>query len=302
MRKRFSHFRNPVKHQEALAGWVAQIEETNGYQYEKRRINTSLGQTQVYALNADKKHAETLVLFPGFRTSSLIWDLDQNAAITFQDLRVFFVETNGQPNLSDGHSPAIKSLDYGTWGAEVLAALELDSAYIAGASFGGLVCMKLAVVAPEKIKAAFLLNPGCFRFVSLNFTTIYYNLLPLIKPSRTHIRSFLDKLVFHKPTHQLSQQAENLLVDYLQLVLTSYKDQTEKPYYMGSQLDKVSVDTYLLMGGNDVLVPPTKSIARAQQHLQSRLQDVQLFEGVNHGIECYRPCLAYVASKISNLQ
>ena len=298
MKKKLSQFKDPQKDRVRFSDWVGQVETANGYLYEKRRLSTSLGLTQVYALNAEQTEAETLVIFPGFRTSALIWDLDRGVSSIFEGYRVFFVETNGQPNLSEGHSPSIKSLDYGIWGAEVLDQLGLEQTYIAGASFGGLVCMKIALAAPQKIKAAFLLNPGCFRFVALNFTTLFYNLLPILNPSPQNIQRFLDKIVFHKPQHQLSPQAEQLLLDYLHLAIARFKDRTEKPYYMGAQLDQVAVDTYLLVGTHDVLLPPEKSIARAKKHLKDHLKAVVPFEYVNHGNECHPPCLQYIKDTI----
>lgn len=302
MKKRHSYFKDPAKNKQQFNQWVAKLEAANGYSYESIRIETSLGTTQVYALNAQQTTANTLVIFPGFRTSSLIWDLDQGISSVFKGFRVFFVETNGQPNLSDGYSPAIQSLDYGKWGTEVFDRLGIAAAYIAGASFGGLVCMKHALVMPDRIKAAFLLNPGCFSFISINFTTIIYNLLPLLNPSTQNIQKFLKHLIFHQPDHQVSPTAEQLLIEYLQLAIRSFKDRTQKPYYMKEQLDEVKVATYLLVGEQDALIPAQKSVSRARQHLGKYLKAVQQFPNVNHGNECYKPCLEYVRDVILNLE
>jgi pimeloyl-ACP methyl ester carboxylesterase len=294
MRKKTSYFKNPEKDQQTFRNWMQRLEQTNGYSYEQYTLKTSLGNTQVYGLNTTATHAETLVVFPGFRTTALIWDLDKGLLPLAKKCRIFLVETNGQPNLSEGYSPAVKSLDYGKWGAEVLEQLDIEQAYIAGASFGGLVCMKVALVVPQKIKAAFLLNPGCFRMVSLGLTNLFYNLLPMLHPTAQNIRKFLNKVVFCPPEHQLSAAAEALLIDYLQLALTRYKDKTEKPYYMGNQLNGIKVDTYLLVGDKDILIPPQKSIQNAKKHLGSYLKEVHLFEQVAHGIECYPPCMQYI--------
>lgn len=296
MKKKYSYFKNGKEDIESLEKWVSKLEQSNGYEYTKFNIETSLGKTQIYGINTDKTDLETLVIFPGFRTSSLIWDLDKGLQSLAKQSRIFLVETNGQPNLSDGHSPSIKNLDYGKWGAEVFEKLNIESAFIAGASFGGLVCMKLSLVIPEKIKSAFLLNPGCFRMISFGIKNMYYNLLPLISPSYKNIRKFLDKIVFHKPNHQLSDDSENLLIEYLFLAISRFNDKTEKPYYMGNQLDDVSVETYLLVGDSDVLIPPKKSINNAKKHLKQNLLKVEIFENVGHGIECFKPCLDYIGN------
>jgi pimeloyl-ACP methyl ester carboxylesterase len=300
MKKNYSYFKNRKVDIESFERWVFKLEQSNGYEYTKINVETSLGKTQIYGINTEKSDLETLIIFPGYRTSSLIWDLDKGLQSIAKQTRIFLVETNGQPNLSDGYSPSIKNLDYGKWGAEIFEKLNIESAYIAGASFGGLVCMKISLVIPEKIKIVFLLNPGCFRMISFGMKNMYYNLLPLINTSNQTIKKFLDKIVFHKPNHKLTEGAENLLTEYLVLAISRYKDKTEKPYYMGAQLDDVSVDTHLLVGENDILIPPKKSIENAKKHLKENLKNVKIFEKSGHGIECFKPCLEYIEKTINN--
>ncbi|MGV6861421.1 MAG: alpha/beta fold hydrolase [Putridiphycobacter sp.] len=302
MRKKYSHFKQPEQNENTFKNWLTQIENENGYVYDQFSIETSLGRTQIYGFNTNRQDLETLVIFPGFRTTTLIWDLDAGLKPLFNQFRVFMVETNGQPNLSEGYSPSIKSLDYGHWGAEVFEQLKIDKAFIAGASFGGLVCMKIALVIPEKIKSAFLLNPGCFRYVSFGAKNMFYNLLPLIKSSKKNIKKFLDKVVFYRPTHQLSATAENLLIDYLHLAITQYKDRTEKPYDMGTQLDQVKVDTHLLVGDQDILIPYEKSVKNAKMRLKNYLDKVKIFKGVGHGIECYPPAISYIEKTMKSFK
>ncbi len=294
MKKKYSYFKNRKEDIESFEKWVFKLEQSNGYEYSKLNIETSLGQTQIYGINTEKTDLETLIIFPGFRTTSLIWDLDKGLQSLAKQTRIFLVETNGQPNLSDGYSPSIKNLDYGKWGAEVFEKLNVESAFVAGASFGGLICMKISLVIPDKIKGAFLMNPGCFRMISFGIKNMYYNLLPIINTSNKNIRKFLNEIVFHKPNHKLTEDSENLLTEYLFLAISRYKDNTGKPYYMGNQLNDISVDTYLLVGENDILLPPKKSIENAKKHLQKNLKNIELFEKVGHGIECYKPCLAYI--------
>ncbi|MEM1328079.1 MAG: alpha/beta hydrolase [Bacteroidota bacterium] len=300
--KNTSYFKNPEADKKRFQDWVTRLERANGYTYEKWSVQTSLGKTQVYGLNTQNEQLTPLVIFPGFRTTALIWDLDRGLESLAKKFRLFLIETNGQPNLSDGHSPNIKSLAYGMWGATVFEQLNLESAYIAGASFGGLVCMKVALVIPDRIKGTFLLNPGCFRFVSLSAKNIYYNLLPLIRPNQKNIKQFLDQLVFCPPNHRLSDTAEQLLIQYLELAITRWKDRTDKPYYMGDQLNDISVDTYLLIGDQDQIIPYEKSVGRARKHLGNYLKAVEIFEDVGHGNECYAPCLSYIEEQLTALE
>ncbi|MFZ1335692.1 MAG: alpha/beta hydrolase, partial [Saprospiraceae bacterium] len=233
------------------------------------------------------------------RTTPLIWDFDKGLDNLNHKMRIFMVETNGLPNLSNGDTPDIKSLDYGIWATEVFEKLKIEKAFIAGASFGGLICMKLGIVSPELVKAAFLLNPGCLQPFSLTLKNLYYNILPIVSPKEKNVSKFLDKAVFSKPNHKLSEEAEKMLIDYEVFAISRFKDNTQKPYYMDQQLGDVKVDTYLLEGDKDLLFPFQKSIDNAQKRIKT-LKQVKVFENVGHGIETYAGAMNYLGEIIKN--
>ncbi|MDR6564226.1 MULTISPECIES: alpha/beta hydrolase [unclassified Arcicella] len=294
-----SSFKDEQKDKDYFENWVKELEVNNQRVYEKFEVKTSIGKTQIYGLNTKEENIETLVIFPGARTTSLIWDFDKGLDNLNLKIRIYLVETNGLPNLSDGETPDIKSLGYGIWAAEVLEKLKIEKAFIAGASFGGLICMKLAIVKPEMIKAVFLLNPGCLQPFSLTLKNLYFNILPILSPTPANVLKFLDKAVFAKPNHKLSQQSEKKLVDYEVFAISRYKDNTQKPYYMDKQLAEVSVETYLLEGNKDLLFPFEKSIENAQKHIPN-LKEYIVFENVGHGIETYNKAINYIGEKIKN--
>jgi pimeloyl-ACP methyl ester carboxylesterase len=294
-----SYFKDQSQDVSYFNDWVRQLEQNNQRHYERIEVSTSIGKTHVWGVNTKNHGLETLVIFPGARTTSLFWDFDRGLDNLKLNLKIYLVETNGLPNLSDGSTPDIKSLDYGRWAKEVLEKLGIQKTFIAGASFGGLICMKMGIVAPEKIKAAFLLNPGCLQPFSLTLKNLYYNILPIVNPTNKNVALFLDKAVLCKPTHQVSNESERLLVDYEVFALSRYKDKTQKPYYMDEQLSNINVDTYLLEGDKDLLFPYEKSIANARKHLKN-LKDVKVFKNVGHGIETYEKAMNYIGERIKN--
>lgn len=292
-----SQFKNIAVDRNYFENWVSKLEKKNGRKYERFEIQTSLGNTQIWGLNTTDAQLETLVIFPGARTTSLIWDFDKGLDNLNHKMRIFMVETNGLPNLSDGSTPDIKSLDYGHWANEVLEKLKIERAFVAGASFGGLICMKLGIVKPERIKAAFLLNPGCLQPFSLKLKNLYYNILPIVKPNERNVLKFLDKAIFSKPNHQLSEFSEKLLVEYEVFAISRYKDKTKKPYYMDKQLEDVKTETYLLIGDKDLLFPYQISVDNAQRQIKT-LRETKIFKDVGHGIETYDKALNYIGEKI----
>ncbi|MBX2942825.1 MAG: alpha/beta hydrolase [Cyclobacteriaceae bacterium] len=294
-----SHFKDEATDRNYFEKWVTKLEKNNVRPYERYEIETSLGKTLVWGHHTIDEQLDTLVIFPGARTTSLIWDFDKGLDNLNHKMRIFMVETNGLPNLSDGSTPDIKTLDYGIWAGEVFEKLGIEKAFVAGASFGGLICMKLGIVSPEKIKAIFLLNPGCLQPFSMKIKNLYYNLLPIVKPTNKNILKFLDKAVFSKPNHKLSDFSEKMLVDYEVFAISRYKDKTQKPYYMKKQLEDVNVDTYLLEGDKDLLFPFQKSIENATKQIK-KLKDVKLFYNVGHGIETHDKALNYIGDIIKN--
>lgn len=291
-----SGFKDPSAGIAFLDDWNARVIAQADAGITGRVIDSPLGRTQVWQMGLTSPDAPALVVFPGFRTASLIWELDGLLAPLRSQYRIFLVDTNGQPTLSDGQTPDIKGPGYGTWALAVLDRLGLPKATVMGASFGGLVCLKLAAAAPERIHRVFLLNPGCLCNFSLAPKNLFYNLLPIVSPSEKNVRRFLDKAVWCKPSHQLSAKAEELLVKYEVYVLRNWKDKAQKPYRMpAEELAGISSEVHLLLGDRDPLFPHQKSAAHARTHLRS-LASVQVFPGVAHGIELSAAAIAYVAS------
>lgn len=295
-----SAFKSPSADRQWFENWVEKLEKFNDRTYEKLEVKTGLGTTVVYGLQTSNKSLEPLVIFPGARTTSLIWDFDRNLDLLLGRFRIYLVETNGLPNLSEGNTPDIKSADYGHWAAEVMNHLGLTSSYVAGASFGGLICMKLSLTHPEKIKAAFLFNPGCLQPFSLSLKNLYYNLLPILSPSRKNVEKFLDKAIFLKPQHQLSARALELLVDYELFALTRYQDKTQKPYFMNGELKDAKSAVYLVLGDHDLLFPVEKSISNAKELIQN-LNGIQVHPA-GHGAETLPQGMLYLKEKIGKLE
>ena len=298
--KSTSFFRDPGKAIRFFGTWVHEVSEHSGTAYKRIDINTSLGKTVVWGIHTDKQERKPVVIFPGFRTSGLFWDMDNALSSLKKDYRVYLVETNGQPNLSDGNTPDIKGHGYGTWANEVLAQLGLEKATIAGASFGGLVCLKLCMVNPARVEKTFLLNPGCLQPFSLSVKNLYYNLLPLIAPGERNVERFLDKAVFCKDRHIVSPVAKKLIMAYEVFAIKEYKDRTQKPYAMkDTELRQVVSDIYLLLGEKDLLFPCKRSAAAARKHLK-HLRDIIILPGTGHGIETSVKALTLMTAILNN--
>lgn len=283
--KSISFFKARKKAESFFEIWVNEVSKLSGTEYKKIEIKTSLGKTVIWGINTEKDELRPMVIFPGFRTSSLFWDMDNALAPLKKDYRIYLVETNGQPNLSDGNNPDIKGDGYGVWANEVLEKLSIEKSIIAGASFGGLVCLKLCMVNPGSVEKTILLNPGCLQPFSLSLKNLYYNMLPILLPNKRNVERFLDNAVFYKNKHIVSPAAKKLVTGYELFAIKEYKDKTQKPYAMKEEeLKRVSSDVYLLLGDKDILFPYKKSEAAARRYLKN-LKDIKIIPDTGHGIE-----------------
>lgn len=288
------NFKDPVSDHQFIEQWVSKLEELNHRHYKRNNVLTFLGNTVVWSLNSERTSLPFLFIFPGFRTSSLFWDLDNSLQLIEDRYRIYLVETNGQPTLSDGNTPDIKTLDYGHWASEVITQFTPDKVSVAGSSFGGLVCLKLAIAAPDKIDNIFLLNPGCFQPFSLSPKNLFYNLLPIVQPSVKNVKRFLDKAVFYPPAHYLPDKRMQMIIDYEVFALARHMDKAQKPYAMSKQeLDGVKSPVHLILGEKDLLFPYLQTLKAAKENLRN-LKSISIIPDTGHGIETLKKAMTVI--------
>ncbi|GAB3325701.1 alpha/beta fold hydrolase [Larkinella ripae] len=298
---RVSTFKQPADAQSFLEDWNRQIERLNGFSYERISLPTTFGTTRIWAANTELKAAKTLVIFPGARTCGLFWDLD-NAMQPFREhYRYYIVEVNGQPSLSDGQCPNLKTDDYGRWATEVLDGLEIQQTAVAGASLGGLICLKLCLHAPGRIKKAVLLNPAGIQPFSSTFRNLFYNLLPLLWPTPKNLDRFLDKAVFCPPTHTLPPAYRQMLCDYLLYALRNHQFRGDYPAPLANEeLHRLTTDIDLILGEKDLLFPPEETIRLAEKHIPS-LRGSLVLANTAHGIETSKEAIGALWETVEKL-
>lgn len=288
-----SYYKNPAEDRIFMEEWNQKIQLANGIEYQPIELQTSLGKTVVWSYNAKQTELESLVVFPGFRTCGLFWELDGALEELREKYRIFLVDVNGQPGLSEGNVPHLKSDGFGQWAREVFEGLKLEKTHIAGASFGGYICLKACASVPEKINKVLLFNPAGIQSVSLAPRTLYYNLLPLISPTKKSIRKFLDNLVFYKDLHKLSEEFMQLTVDYQFHALTRHKNKTQPPIAIKKdELFELKSDIYLILGEQDILFPFLNTIALAENYIPS-LKGYYTVPDTGHGIETSKVAFKY---------
>jgi pimeloyl-ACP methyl ester carboxylesterase len=289
--KRLSAFKKPAEANQFLEDWNQQVQSLNGFVYQSLTVPTAFGNTRVWVANPHLTQAQTLVFFPGARTCGLFWDMD-NALLPFRAAcRYYIIDVNGQPSLSDGQYLNVRNQDYGQWATQILDALGLARTVVVGASLGGLICLKLCLVAPERVHKAILLNPAGIQSFSPSVRNLYYNLLPMLWPNRATLTKFLDKAIFRAPHHDLPPPYRNLIERYFLYVLRNHQFKGDYPAPVSvAELHRLTTPIFLILGENDLLFPAQESLRLARQHIPS-LRQSQILAQTGHGIETSQEAL-----------
>jgi pimeloyl-ACP methyl ester carboxylesterase len=267
-----------------VENWLVNVLKTNDLPYERFEIETFLGKTSVLAVNHERADLEAVVFLPGGRTCGVFWDINNNLAPLYDDFRIYLIDVNGQPGLSDGHAPRIESDGYGKWLKELAASLGLTKANFVGASFGGSLIMKLAEIDSGLINRAVMCNPAGFVNISIRPRNLYFLLMPLLYPSAKSVANFLDKIVFHEE-FSLAPEKRRQLEEFILYTNKNFQMGAENPRPFGDEtLKKLNAPAFLMLDRDDIFIPQLKTEERAAKLLPNLKKTIWL-EKHGHGIE-----------------
>jgi pimeloyl-ACP methyl ester carboxylesterase len=269
-----------------IKNWQDRVLAENGLDYQRLTVETSFGKTSVLAKNRDRQDLPAFVFLPGFRTCAIFADIWGGLKPLYEKYRIFLVDVIGQPGLSAAETPPVKSNEYGVWVKEVLQHLGLEKVTIAGASFGGLLILKLAQIAPEMIEKAIFINPGGVVDVSMPPRNIYYSLLPMLFKNRSSMEKFLRKIVFCNVA-KIDPKIYEQMMEYMVFAIKDFKNGADFPYMMSdNDLANLKAPAYFLLDEDDKLIPQLKTLARAKEKLPN-LADYRMLKGYGHGLEIF---------------
>src|SRR5579859_5984110 len=125
--------------------------------YTSRMVNTRHGKTHVLCVGTG---GPSIFLWHGMLLNALSWHRQIKQLVG--QFCLFAVDMIGSAGKSATDRPGQKETAYGDWAMDVMSGLEMDQAHHVGISFGSWIILKLAQVAPEKIKSAVLMSAAGF--------------------------------------------------------------------------------------------------------------------------------------------
>jgi pimeloyl-ACP methyl ester carboxylesterase len=271
-----SLYRSPEGYQEVMACYEAALHRLT-VPYGERTVPTRLGETHVLVTGPEA--GQPLVLFHGWNTNAGGWWPQINDLALSR--RVYAPDTIGQAGKSAPVRPSVRGPAYGQWAADVIGALGLQRARVAGGSGGAWLILKLADVAPERIRSAVLLGPAGIAPIRLAFALRALAIGWLRPGEATPFE--LARLVNPSP---LKRDEDHIRADAPYSLY--FKNQLPPPTLPDRALRRLAAPTLLLVGRHEVIFNPQAVVARASR-LIPNLVAAELVEGTGHDLTYNRP-------------
>ena len=216
---------------------------------EQQRVPTSIGDTFVLSWG-DAAHPP-LVLLHGSAANSATWGAD--AARFAEHFRVYAIDLPGETGKSTPVRPPYAGPAYVEWLSDVLDALRIERAAVAGLSLGGWLALRFGAAHPSRVDRLAVLAPGGVAPARKKFliTAAVFQLL-----GRRGIER-ITRLVF-SPQPPPPGVAEGFA-----FMLKHYRARRDSlPVISDEELSRISAPTLVLGGAKDALLDMPATCAR----------------------------------------
>ena len=270
----------------ALRAWYERALATLSLPHDAFDVPTPFGTTHVLAVGPVT--GDPIVLLHGTNANALAWK-PQLAALGAR-YRVYAPDIIGSAGLSAETRVPERGPAAGEWLAHVLKGLGLTSAHLMGISGGSWNVLKLASVAPERVRSAVLMSPGGLMPVRLPFSlsrvpaflALTDRLNGLTVRSAKDAQRFLALVSGPGVAHD----AETL--ELFAIVMRWFRNQPPPDALPEAELRRVTAPTLVLLGEREIFWDPHAVIAQAHRVL-SDLRAAEIVQGAGHALATDRP-------------
>lgn len=244
-------------------------------------VPTRMGTTHVIASGPESSPA--LVLLPMLSISSTMWY--PNVAGLSRAYRVYAIDTlqdlgKSVPSRARGTRPASAG-----WLLDVLDGLEIDRAFMVGASYGGWLALNLAIAAPHRLRRIALLAPaGGLAPLSLRF---FAAMLPAVL--------FPTPSTVSNAAHALAAEgfaADARLIQQLTVGFQNYRawsmvGMALPRVFRDGELRQIEIPVLLLLGEHEIICDPQSAIRRATRLIPN--VEAEVIPNAGHGLSLEQP-------------
>lgn len=223
----------------------------NQLPFEKRYLDTTFGRT--FLLSAGNASSPPIILLHGSCSNSAFW-FPEIMGLS-GSYRVHAVDIIGEAGNSDEYRPDLDSDAFAAWMGEVLDALGIERAIVAGNSLGGWMALKFATSHPERVSKLVLIASSGISQIQGKFTRHAWH-----KQEEGGEDASADISIAG------GQGLPKEVLDFLGLIVESYEPIQDLPLFSDEQLQRLKMPV-LFIGGEDDAIIDAKSSARRLSRL-----------------------------------
>lgn len=216
------------------------------FPFKQRYIETNFGQT--FILSAGQESNPPIILLHGSCSNSAFWFPE--IMTLSQNFMVYAVDIIGEAGNSEEYRPDLKSEAFALWIKDVLDALELKEATLIGNSLGGWMALKFATTFPEKVSNLILIASSGLAQVRPQFLLNSEKIFQM------------DGTIPVSSDIIGEQNIPKEVLDFMNLIVESYKPVQELPLYPDEQLKRLNIPILFIAGEDDVIIDAQKSAQR----------------------------------------
>lgn len=248
--------------------------------YERFDVPTRFGPTHVVA--AGPADGPPLILLHAFGFGATSWYA--NVGEWSKQYRVYAVDGIGDMTNSVMEKVIKERASFATWLADVMDALDVQSAPIVGHSYGGWQALNMALHFPERVQRIALMAPAA-SFVKLYLEFALRNLLLMIFPKRWAIDSWVRWCV--KPGNQTPEESGE---QFLQGIRNFRWNYVVRPnVYTDAELARIKTPALILFGDHEVIEDWRAALDRAKRLLPNL--ETEIVPDASHALIMEQPAV-----------
>jgi pimeloyl-ACP methyl ester carboxylesterase len=235
------------------------------FPFAQKYVDTAFGRT--FVLENGDPGKETLILLHGSCSNSAFW-FGEICALSDR-FHVFAADIIGEAGNSNENRPKLNSDGYADWLREVLDALGIKKAVVAGNSLGGWLALKFAAKYPQRVLKLILIAASGLSGQSSDLLNKAQNAVAQNDP------------ITVDPALTGASALPQEVMEFINLIISGYNPITQQlPVLSDGQLEKLNMPVLFIAGKNDIMVD---TIAAAQR-LGSCIPgaEIHLLENTGH--------------------
>ena len=201
---------------------------------------------ETFVLSCGHRSAQPLVLLHGGLTNSSMWF--RSLPTWAQYFRVHAVDVIGDPGFSSPSRPKLSNDAHARWLDDVWRAVDLQKAFMVGASLGGFLALDYALRRPDRVRKLALIAPA--GLASVRTSALAKQLLLCMLGSKGRYRARM--IAFGLREEGLTEESRKFL-EFVEMVQTSVLGRARLPAAVpDDRLRRLRSTTLIMLGGRDV--------------------------------------------------